>query len=286
MTVLEQLKAPFPADAVSWRPMSTNKKKFEAKQADKRKGLPAAYLDARDVTGRLDDVMGVDWQCEYVSMQNGTCCCRIGLLIDGQWRWRSDGAGETDVEGDKGQYSAAFKRAAVKWGVGAYLYEVKARWIDLDDYWGIPDAAMSQLRALLVRGGAAPSSPPLSQPPPQDTPASTRAAPPSPPPSRAALQKSQEPLDTAPTQAETADSRVAALAKVEKNTARSRESEALLKLLSLSLEYCADLDMYTAWVDENGSKSGKQDALLTSHKAELQRLCRAKWADLNKEMAA
>src|SRR5690606_17516766 len=41
------------------------------------------------------------------------------------------GAGNTDVEADKGGISDAFKRAAVKWGVGRYLYGVESPWVKI-----------------------------------------------------------------------------------------------------------------------------------------------------------
>lgn len=151
--ILEQLRAPFEPELVSWRvgPMSR----------DKNKTKPLAYIDARDVMNRLDDVMGTDWQCEYVPMPNGTCCCRIGLLIDGEWRWRSNGAidiadsDKSDARemAEKGSYSGAFKRAAVLWGVGAYLYGIDAPWVAVDQYKQIAEADMPKLRALLRRSG-------------------------------------------------------------------------------------------------------------------------------------
>ena len=86
-----------------------------------------AYIDARDVQNRLDEVFGAFWQAEYVPMSNGTYCCRIGLFIEGQWIWRSNGAIVTQDRDDadakemaeKGGYSDAFKRAAVLWGSAA-----------------------------------------------------------------------------------------------------------------------------------------------------------------------
>ena len=58
-------------------------------------------------------------------------CCEIGLKIDGEWLWRSNVAGETQVEGEKGQGSDSFKRAAVLWGVGRYLYYLPTVWSPL-----------------------------------------------------------------------------------------------------------------------------------------------------------
>ena len=58
-------------------------------------------------------------------------CCRIGIKIDNEWVWRSNGAGETQVEGEKGKFSDAFKRAAVLWGVGRYLYYLDNTWVKI-----------------------------------------------------------------------------------------------------------------------------------------------------------
>lgn len=110
------LKEPFDPRVIHWRVGATNQ--------DKTKGIALAYLNARDAMKRLDDVMGMKWQCRYPFEG----CCEIGLFIDGEWIWRSNGAGETDIEGEKGRYSDAFKRAAVMWGIGRYLYYLPNTW--------------------------------------------------------------------------------------------------------------------------------------------------------------
>lgn len=144
MDILEQLKAPFPPEAISWRVGATNK--------DKTKGIALAYIDARDVMRRFDEVCGLDWQCRYSHVTDKGVVCEIGIKIDGEWRWRSNGAGETDVEGEKGAMSDAMKRAAVLWGVGRYLYDLPNEWVELDEYkrlkrtpklpdWAIPGGA-------------------------------------------------------------------------------------------------------------------------------------------------
>lgn len=118
------LAAPFPANKISWRVGSTTQ--------DKKKGLALAYVDARDVMERLDEVCGAGgWQCRYPHAGAKTCC-DIGLLISEQWVWKSDGAGDTDFEGDKGAFSDAFKRAAVRWGVGRYLYGLPTQWVEIE----------------------------------------------------------------------------------------------------------------------------------------------------------
>lgn len=127
MDITSALKEPFDPKVVHWRVGSTNAKKLGCKPWEATSGIGLAYVDARDVMKRLDDVCGDYWQVEYPF--DG--CCRIGIKIDGEWIWRSNGAGETQVEGEKGKFSDAFKRAAVLWGVGRYLYYLEAKWQDL-----------------------------------------------------------------------------------------------------------------------------------------------------------
>jgi hypothetical protein len=129
---LDELKKPFPENRIHWRVGSTNKRKIQKetgnKDAKPTKGIPLAYIDARDVMERLDYVCGPEnWQCRYPFAG----CCEIGIKINGEWVWKSNGAGVTDVEAEKGQYSDAFKRAAVLWGIGQYLYDLPNVWVDL-----------------------------------------------------------------------------------------------------------------------------------------------------------
>lgn len=68
----QALAAPFRGDQVSWRVGSTSK--------DKTKGMALAYIDARDVMDRLDEVCGPDgWQCRYSELSGGKTVCEIGI---------------------------------------------------------------------------------------------------------------------------------------------------------------------------------------------------------------
>ena len=121
---LSGLFAPFPREAVSWRiqgqPIERN---------GQWKGMALAYIDARDVMDRLDEVCGpANWQTEFSETPKGRVIGRIGIRIDGEWVWKSDGAGDTAVEGEKGGISDSLKRAAVNWGIGRYLYALDAPW--------------------------------------------------------------------------------------------------------------------------------------------------------------
>jgi len=167
---LADLKKPFAPDRISWRVGSTTK--------DKAKGMALAYIDARDVQDRLDEVCGVEgWQCRFVPMHDKKTVCEIGIKAGPEWVWKADGAGDSDVEAEKGALSDAFKRAAVKWGIGRYLYDLDSPWVELDTYEkngqifakGIKAGEFAKLRALLAKDAA-------THPAPAPTPAQSQPA--------------------------------------------------------------------------------------------------------------
>jgi len=85
-------------------------------------GKELVYIDARQVMNRLDEVFNVGgWQAHYEHI-GGRMICKLSCLINGKWVTKSDGAGDTNIEGDKGGISDALKRAGVLWGIGRYLY--------------------------------------------------------------------------------------------------------------------------------------------------------------------
>lgn len=142
--LFDRLAEPFPADAISWRVGSTT--------GDKSKGMALAYLDARDVMDRLDLVCGPGgWQCDYPHA-NGKTVCRIGIKVGDEWIWKADGAGDTDVEAEKGALSDAFKRSAVRWGIGRYLYGLSSPWVEIEPMgrsFRIKQSEHAKLRTLL-----------------------------------------------------------------------------------------------------------------------------------------
>lgn len=143
--MFDRLAAPFDVERVSWRVGSTTQ--------DKTKGMALAFIDARDVMERLDLVCGPHgWQNRY-SHANGKTVCDLALKVDGEWIWKADGAGDTDYEAEKGALSDAFKRAAVRWGVGRYLYDLPAPWVAVEAKGPktviIKDSEYAKLRQLL-----------------------------------------------------------------------------------------------------------------------------------------
>ena len=122
--IVEALKEPFEQKLIHWRVGATSR--------DKSKGIALAYIDARDAMKRLDDVVGPEnWQNTYPFEG----CCEISIYFEDKgWVKKSNGAGATKVEAEKGQYSDAFKRAAVMWGIGRYLYYLPNVWVPLNQY--------------------------------------------------------------------------------------------------------------------------------------------------------
>lgn len=90
----------------------------------------ASYITARTAMNRLDDVLGWEnWEDAYESDANGSdnVLCKITVTLpDGRKITKADSGAPSkmgdDGEDEKGAFSDAFKRAAVKFGVGRYLY--------------------------------------------------------------------------------------------------------------------------------------------------------------------
>ncbi len=155
--IFEQLAAPFDPSEVDWRVGSTSKK-----DPNNPKGMALAYIDARTVMDRLDTVCGpAGWQCRYV-MEGSKTVCEIGIKCGDEWVWKADGAGDSDIEAEKGALSDAFKRSAVRWGIGRYLYNLKSPWVALKAFGNsfvIADEAKPQLDALLRGNMPKPAAP-------------------------------------------------------------------------------------------------------------------------------
>jgi hypothetical protein len=99
--------------------------------------MALAYVDARVIQDRLDAVLGIDgWQDDYECLPDGSVVCRLRLRMGGEWVTKVDvgGPSEQPDGGDrmKAAFSDALKRAAVKFGLGRYLYRLPAQWVDYD----------------------------------------------------------------------------------------------------------------------------------------------------------
>lgn len=106
--------------------------KWRVQSFSKNKPLAqcVAYVDSRDVQTLLDDVVWPEnWQDKYYQVKD-TMLCSIGIKIENEWVWKTDGGTETDIEWAKGELSDSFKRAAVKWGIGRFLYDMDIKFVD------------------------------------------------------------------------------------------------------------------------------------------------------------
>lgn len=128
MTLSEQLQEPFEPDEVKWKP--------QAVRGDR--ALAIAYVDARVVMDRLDDVLGVGgWQTSYQVVNDGVIC-RLSIRVadTGEWIEHADVGSFSDQPDDgdklKAAFSDALKRAAVHLGISRYLYRLPHQWVDFD----------------------------------------------------------------------------------------------------------------------------------------------------------
>ena len=121
------LHEPFPAEDIEWRVQSCGEK-------DKKPwAIVLAYVTSRAIQERLDGICEPEnWQLEIKPIDGGYLA-GIGIRFDGEWVWKWDGAQKTDIEPLKGGISGAVKRAAVHWGIGRYLYSLKATFADITD---------------------------------------------------------------------------------------------------------------------------------------------------------
>jgi Rad52/22 family double-strand break repair protein len=85
------------------------------------------YVTARTAMNRLDSVLGPEnWWDEYTPGENSVLCRLTLRMPDGSTLTKADAGGYAGMpdqgDDDKSGFSDAFKRAAVKFGVGRYLY--------------------------------------------------------------------------------------------------------------------------------------------------------------------
>jgi hypothetical protein len=127
--VQQELEAYFPLDQLEFKPS-----RFFAEGAT----AVLTYVTARAIMRRLDDVVGPgNWKDSYERWGSDGVKCSLSIRVysaskfgvtstdaqGGDWVAKEDVADETDIEATKGGVSSALKRAAVKWGIGRYLYD-------------------------------------------------------------------------------------------------------------------------------------------------------------------
>jgi hypothetical protein len=147
------LAAPFDPDEVKLRSQA---------------GRQLHYVTARTVMNRLDDVLGPEnWWDDFVPLEHSVICRLTIRLPDGTTLTKSDAGGYAGMadpgDDDKSGFADAFKRAAVKFGAGRYLYRD-----------GIPKFAREVLKGRVELEATAPAA---------EAPAQAPSNPPAPAPS-------------------------------------------------------------------------------------------------------
>lgn len=122
--IMKKLQKPFEDSEIEFRVGATN--------SDKTKGMALAYVQARAIQNRLDNLFGVDgWSVSYREITAGFICS-LSIKINDKWVTKEDGAPATEFESVKGGISSAFKRVASSgFGIGRYLYNAKNMWFPI-----------------------------------------------------------------------------------------------------------------------------------------------------------
>ncbi|KAB2499841.1 hypothetical protein F8158_09720 [Bacillus cereus] len=123
---MESLQAEFPVEQLGWKIINT----FESQ--GRFFAFVAPFVDARSIQDRFDEVFGIDnWQVSYEKWGEKATKCTISVFLNERWISKEDGSEESDYSSVKGGFSNSLKRAAVLWGVGRYLYNIKPTKVEL-----------------------------------------------------------------------------------------------------------------------------------------------------------
>lgn len=117
--IFARLRQPFTDEAIKWK-IQTNPKESDTF------ALCVAYIDARDVAARLNEVVGINWESSFGELilfsddkkSEWGVQCRLTVM----GHTRTDIGTLPATEPLKGGYSDALKRAAVQFGIAAYVY--------------------------------------------------------------------------------------------------------------------------------------------------------------------
>lgn len=89
--LLEKLREPFAREELEFRVGK-----------DKMEGLALAYVQARAIQNRLDELFGIDgWTASYREVSAGFICS-LSIKINDRWITKEDGASITEYESIKG----------------------------------------------------------------------------------------------------------------------------------------------------------------------------------------
>ncbi len=150
--IARRLREPFDPNDVDFR--------VQGKASEQTgKAQVVAYVDARVVQDRLDAVVGIgnwafDWQ-PLVIDKGEVMVAKGTLTIFGVSK--SDAGSASNFEQSLGAVSHCFKRAAVHWGIGRYLYNLPMAWVAVERG-RINAPVLRELRVQLPRPNHAPAA--------------------------------------------------------------------------------------------------------------------------------
>jgi len=126
MTITKELKEKLTS------PFDTTEVKFKPAAIKDGKALALPYVDARTILDRLDETIGCEnWHDEYEVVSSNQVICK--LTIHGTTKSDAGESSNEDKEPLKSAVSDALKRAAVKFGIGRYLYRSPKIWCKFDE---------------------------------------------------------------------------------------------------------------------------------------------------------
>lgn len=117
----------FDPSEVKWKPQAVKG----------NKAMAIAYVSARVIMDRLDEVVGPEnWKDDYSILPDGDVVCTLSLRINGEWVPKKcvGSPSEQPDGGDrmKASFSDALKRVGIKWNLARYLYRLPMQWVDFD----------------------------------------------------------------------------------------------------------------------------------------------------------
>lgn len=121
---LSKLNVATPKDEIKYRPGST------FNWAEKKYARMLAYVDARYIQDKLDEIVGIgNWTNYFHRDEKGILYCTITIKFmreDGSVDSvsKTDVGTESNVEQQKGEVSDSFKRCAVHFGLARDLYNL------------------------------------------------------------------------------------------------------------------------------------------------------------------
>lgn len=122
--IQKQLEARFTTIAANGEIVDNHKWKVQTTKTGMAVCVP--YLDSRQVTTRLNNVLGIDgWSNTLIETSDSGMICEITIIVNGKEVTRSNVGTKSEYEAKKGMASDSIKRAAVNFGVGSYLYDMQ-----------------------------------------------------------------------------------------------------------------------------------------------------------------